>query len=208
MTIVSEGNDDPLRLGEKFGPQAMSRRIQKMMEFLGKLLKIYVKLQFETSGMAFGQIASQMGISGGSEEPWEPLRPSTEWARHRKYGYYSGLPGSGDLPRVWSGRGLIVAQQAVQVSANAVEINIRDAILSLNEPTRPLFVLTEVARLAKAAAEKFFKALTGDKVHVYAEDTFNLRVGEAQPFVDDGPRRGRPPLSGWQKLSNDVFGGI
>lgn len=204
---VTASDSDPLRIGQKFGPQAMKRRLTSMMRFVEKLMKIYVKLQFETGGLAYSQIAPQVGASGGSTEEWAPLTEGTLRARRDGHGYYKGLPGSGEQPRVWSGRGLIVAQQAIQASQNAVTINIRDAILALNERTRPLFVLEEVARLVRAAADRFFKALTGDKVHVFADDTFNLRVGEAKPF-DFGDKIGRPKTSGTLKLLQQIAKGL
>ncbi len=206
---VSVSNKDPLDFLPKFGPKAMNRRLNKLMEVSSVVMKQYITAQYETGGRGFSSVASKIGVSGGSLDAWAPLELSTKQHRKRGYGYYRGLPGSGDTPRLWSTRSLIVAQQAIQVSANSLNINISDAISAIQERTRPVFVITEIAALVKGIAVQLFKPLSGKGdafVHT-ADGPLNITVGEAKPFDFGDAPRGRPKLSGEQRLLRDILKG-
>lgn len=84
----AKGHFLPNNVLESISAKEMTRRVNGLMDSVGKALKIYVKLQFETGGMALAKIASQVGFSGGSESPWAPLGERTLAARAKGYGYY------------------------------------------------------------------------------------------------------------------------
>lgn len=183
---------DPLRLRAKFGPEAMARRISKLMRATKGMLQLYTKFQFESSGLGYSRIAGQLGLVGGSVAEWAPLEQSTLLHRERGYNYYGAFGGSGVDPRSWSGNQATLAQQNIVASSNSVDVSVSDKVFSILEETRPVFVLEEVTNLVKSLAQKVFQPISGKgEALVFAEGAFGIRVGESQPF-QDSPGKGRP----------------
>lgn len=226
-----EVRDVPARAMEVVGRQGMDRRIRGLMTDVARALKVYARLQFETSGNAMAKISAQIGSGGGSSEPWAPLTEGTLIARARGRGYYGMTRGSSRLkesraeevefsggedphmaleakeavaasrpgnvkPRLWTGRGMKIAMDAVRGQDRSVNVRITETTMRYNEATRPVFVIEEVHRMVQRLAEKAFANMrrvydsSRDQVFKEAavspgEEPFSMRVGESRPMARD-----------------------
>lgn len=84
---------------ETISKKEMAKRIAGLMQDVSRALKLYVKLQFETSGGGMSKIAASQGWTGGSSEPWIPLATATLEARARKRGYYGLTKGKSEFKK-------------------------------------------------------------------------------------------------------------
>lgn len=185
----------------------MSTRIAKMIGAISNALKMYVHLQYQTSGGGLSALSSKVGDVGGSSDMWEPLDEKTRLARAKGWGYYVSK-GEGDKPLLWTGLSRSIAKQSISVSAAGVDVKVTHFAIKYNESIRPVFVLSEVSRLAKAIAVKTFEGTrrkanieTGEITKESAfddEGAFGFRVGESRPF--SFPKGGRPKTGKLSKL--------
>ncbi len=224
-------------------PKEMAKRIEGLMAKTERMLKVYVKLQFETSGRAMGAIASQIGAPGGSESPWHALDIRTLQARARGHGYYGytkgktefsktqakevgessdagwgmdpaeamemketaareGIGAAADVkPRLWTKRGMKICNDGILKGPKSVNVRITEMTVRFNEPTRPVFVISEIFRLTEALAKLGFKNLRtkyNRETDAFTKETpvdpttqpFSFKVGEKRPFEKD--KVGRP----------------
>ncbi len=208
VEVISKNVADRALVG--LSKNAMKTRVSKMMGSIQNAIKVYVHLQYETSGMGLTALSQKIGEIGGSMEPWAPLADSTRLARAKGHGYYQSK-GSNDKPLLWTGLSRAIAKESVRKTDADVIVRVTHYATKFNEALRPVFVLSEIARLVKAVAKKSFEGLrkkfdsktdSFSKEAAYDDEgAFGFRVGESRPFSGDKVGRPKGIKAGIAKLT-------